>query len=84
MCNKNHSAAFPVALPEWFIRLFTKNGDLVVDPFVGSGTTAVACQQLNRRCIGIDISREYCELALERLHDNGGNTLWDVVHKVEI
>ena len=65
--NRNHSAVFPKALPEWFIRLFTQEGDLVLDPFVGSGTTAVAAKELNRHYIGIDIVREYCELATERL-----------------
>jgi site-specific DNA-methyltransferase (adenine-specific)/site-specific DNA-methyltransferase (cytosine-N4-specific) len=40
--TKNHSAIFPIELPSWFIRLFTKEDDLVLDPFIGSGTTAVA------------------------------------------
>ena len=43
--NKNHSAAFPEALPEWFIKLFTKEGDTVLDPFMGSGTTNIVGQQ---------------------------------------
>lgn len=66
--NKNHSATFPVALPAWFIRLFTKPGDVVLDPFLGSGTTAVAAQQLGRHYIGIDINREFCENTQSRLH----------------
>jgi DNA modification methylase len=65
--NKNHSATFPVALPAWFIRLFTKPGDVVLDPFVGSGTAAVAAQQLGRHYIGIDINPEFCEIAQKRL-----------------
>jgi site-specific DNA-methyltransferase (adenine-specific) len=65
--NKNHSAVFPTALPEWFIRLFTLRGDIVLDPFVGSGTTAVVAKQLGRKYIGIDILKEYCELAVQRL-----------------
>ena len=52
--NKKHSAAFPVELPSWFIRLFTQPGDVVLDPFLGSGTTSVACAGLNRICIGIE------------------------------
>ncbi len=65
--NKNHSAAFPVALPEWFIRLFTKEGDTVLDPFLGSGTTAVAAKKNGRSYIGIDISPEFCSIAEKRL-----------------
>jgi DNA modification methylase len=65
--NVGHSAAFPVTLPAWFIRLFTKEGDLVLDPFVGSGTTAVAAHQLNRHYVGIEIDHKYYELALQRM-----------------
>jgi DNA modification methylase len=61
--NKNHSAAFPQELPEWFIKLFTDEGDWVLDPFVGSGTTCVAAQALRRNSIGIEIKHEYYELA---------------------
>ena len=46
--NRNHSATFPQTLPEWFIKLFTKEDDLVVDPFNGSGTTCIAACHLNR------------------------------------
>lgn len=66
--NRNHSAAFPAALPEWFIKLFTKPDDVVLDPFSGSGTTALAAKQLGRRYIGIDIDLQYVELARERLN----------------
>lgn len=65
--NRNHSATFPVSLPEWFIKLFTDEGDIVLDPFLGSGTTAVAAQRLGRRYIGIEIFEEYREIAQERL-----------------
>ena len=65
--NKQHSAVFPVALPTWFIKLFTKPGDLVLDPFLGSGSTAVAALTLGRHYIGVDISAEYVELANTRL-----------------
>lgn len=63
--NRNHCATFPEALPTWFIRLFTREGDLVLDPFVGSGTTAVACVKANRHFIGIEISPEYWRIACE-------------------
>jgi DNA modification methylase len=65
--NKNHSATFPLALPAWFISLFTRPGDLVLDPFVGSGTAAVAAQRLGRHYVGIDINPEFCEIAQSRL-----------------
>jgi len=65
--NRGHAATFPVALPEWFIKLFTKEGDVVLDPFVGSGTTCVAAKQLGRKWIGIDTEEEFVSLATERL-----------------
>lgn len=65
--NRGHSAAFPVDLPAWFIKLFTVEGDVVLDPFIGSGTTAVAAKQLGREYVGIDISGEYCHIAEERV-----------------
>ncbi len=66
--NRSHSAAFPKPLPTWFIRLFTDPGDVVLDPFIGSGTTAFAAIELGRKVIGIEIKPEFCrsiELALE-------------------
>lgn len=57
---KGHPAAFPKALPEWFIKLFTDTGDTVLDPFAGSGTALVAALELGRSAIGIDTDAEYC------------------------
>jgi len=79
--NKNHSAAFPIALPVWFIRLFTDVNDVVLDPFIGSGTTALACKELNRKYIGIEIKREYCDLAESVLKEKYRPTLWDLVNE---
>jgi len=67
--NKNHSAAFPRALPEWFIKLFTDEGDTVLDPFAGSGTTLEVAKELRRNTIGIEILPEYCEIAREKIED---------------
>jgi DNA modification methylase len=67
--NQQHSAVFPVALPEWFIKLFTQPGDMILDPFNGSGTTCVAASRLERNYLGIDINQEYCELAVNRIQD---------------
>ena len=61
--KKKHSAAFPDQLPEWFIKLFTDQGDLVLDPFIGSGTTAVTAIKLNRHYIGIEKQRKYWNIA---------------------
>lgn len=61
--NKQHSAAFPESLPEWFIKLFSDEGDHVLDPFVGSGTTCAVAKRLRRHSVGIEIKAEYHELA---------------------
>ena len=71
--NRNHSAVFPLALPTWFIRLFTKKGDLILDPFAGSGTTAVASAQLNRNFMMIDILEKYKNEAEKRLFNEVNN-----------
>ena len=65
--NQNHSAAFPIELPTFFIKLFTDVNDIVLDPFIGSGTTAVAAVQLGRRYVGIDTNINYVEISNERL-----------------
>lgn len=65
--NKNHSAAFPKELPAWFIKLFTKPGDIVLDPFVGSGTTCVVAQELGRDYLGIELKDDYFQLAQQNL-----------------
>lgn len=61
--NRNHSAVFPEALPEWFIKLFTQEGDTVLDPFMGSGTTIRVAKRMGRNGIGIEIMPRYYELA---------------------
>ena len=53
--NKKHSAAFPDSLPEWFIKLFSAEGDVVLDPFAGSGTTCRVAERMNRTGVGIEI-----------------------------
>jgi DNA modification methylase len=65
--NVNHCAAFPVSLPEWFIQLFTKEGDLVLDPFSGSGTTGVAAKKSGRGFVLIDVVPEYNKMSGERI-----------------
>ena len=58
-----HPAIMPLALAKDLIRSYSNEGDLVLDPFVGSGTTAAAAKFLLRDCVGIDINEEYCEFA---------------------
>ncbi len=66
--NKNHSAAFPDALPEWFIKLFTDPGDSVLDPFMGSGTTVLVARRMGRKGIGIEIKEEYYRMVENALN----------------
>ncbi len=61
--NKNHSAVFPKTLPSWFLKLFTKENDLVLDPFVGSGTTCRVTSKLLRNSVGIELNPEYYNMA---------------------
>jgi len=68
--NKNHSAAFPEELPEWFIRLFTKEFDNVLDPFMGSRTTLNVAKRMKRNSIGIDIISEYVEMVKKEIQES--------------
>lgn len=62
-----HHATFPLELPEYFIQYFSKENDIILDPFNGIGTTTLVAKQLKRRFIGIEISPEYCKIANGRL-----------------
>lgn len=62
-----HPATFPIALAKKVIELFTHQGELVIDPFAGSGTTLVAAQDLNRNAVGFDLQNKYIELCQKRL-----------------
>ena len=66
--SKEHGAVFPLELPMELIKAFSKEGDVILDPFMGSGTTAIACNNLNREFIGIELCKEYLELAKERIN----------------
>jgi DNA modification methylase len=61
--NRGHSAAFPIGLPDYFVKLFTKRGDVVLDPFLGSGTTALAAMQLGRHYVGMELNAAYRKAA---------------------
>lgn len=64
--SNTHITVKPLALMEHLIKLFTKENALVLDPFMGSGTTALACKRTNRRCIGIELNEDYYEICKER------------------
>ena len=61
-----HPTVKPLKLMSYLITLGSREGDIILDPFVGSGTTALACKLLNRKCIGIEISEDYCRIAVKR------------------
>jgi len=65
-----HPAVFPIALPSHFIKLLTHKGELVLDPFVGIGTTLVAAQDLDRNAVGFDLKEEYVEISKNRLNQS--------------
>jgi site-specific DNA-methyltransferase (adenine-specific) len=66
-----HPAPFPVELPRRCIKLFSFVGETVLDPFLGSGTTLLACLETNRMGIGVEINKNYCDLAIKRLKESG-------------
>ncbi len=68
----SHSAIFPIELPEKAIKLTTEVGDIVYDPFVGSGTTLIACERLGRNCRAVELSPAYCAVAIQRWADATG------------
>jgi site-specific DNA-methyltransferase (adenine-specific) len=65
--KNTHITVKPIALMEHLIKLFSKPGATVVDPFIGSGTTAVACKNTNRKCVGIELNKDYYEICLDRV-----------------
>ena len=62
-----HPAPFPMELPRRCIKLFSYVGDVVLDPFCGSGTTVLVAAENNRKGIGMDVDKKYCELARKRI-----------------
>lgn len=76
--NKGHPAVFPVELPAFFIKLLSRENQLIIDPFAGSGSTGIAALLNNRNCLLIDNNMEYCRLAQERLHNEAGGLFTEV------
>jgi DNA modification methylase len=85
--STGHKAVFPRALPEFFIKAFSDPGDIVFDPFGGSGTTAVAALGLGRNAICTEISPQYCDVIVRRILNaqttKGSGILFDVVQRIE-
>ena len=71
--KSKHPATFPIKLTDFFIKSFTNNGDIVMDPFMGSGTAGVACKNLNRDFIGIELDKDYFEIAKNRIESHEPN-----------
>ncbi len=71
--NIGHPAVFPMDIPNFYIKLTTEENDWVLDPFAGSGTTALSAVQLNRNCVLIERSEEYFNLIINRLMEFGRN-----------
>jgi hypothetical protein len=65
--GNKHPCPKPIAWASWLVRKFSKEGDLVFDPFMGSGTVGVACVNLGRRFVGVDMSRDYWKIAHKRI-----------------
>jgi len=67
--GNTHPTVKPTALMEWLVKMVTREGQTVLDPFMGSGSTLVACKRLDRDCVGIERESEYCDIAQRRLGD---------------
>ena len=73
-----HPTQKPTMILEWIIESSSIKGDTIFDPFIGSGSTAVSCENLNRQWIGIEISEKYCEIAAKRIEQETKQLkLWD-------
>lgn len=79
-----HPAVFPIALPKKCIEIFTHEGELVLDPFVGTGSTLIAARDLNRNCVGFDINRKYIELCKKRLEVEENNNIFSTTKQIAI
>ena len=75
--NEIHKAVMKQEVCDWFIDNFTEENDIVLDPFMGLGTTGISCKQRNRRFIGIEINKEYFDIAKKEIETKiKENKLW--------
>ena len=65
--RKDHPATFPIELPSEYIKAITNEGDLIAEPFTGSGSTMVAAHQLKRKCYGMELDPKYCQVIVDRM-----------------
>jgi len=72
--QKDHKACFPVALPEKGIGLININSGIILDPFLGSGSTLIACEKNNRKCYGMELDPHYCDVIVKRWENYTGKT----------
>lgn len=70
--KKNHRACFPVELPEKGINIGSKPNELILEPFLGSGSTLIACEKVNRKCYGMELDEHYCDVIVKRWEDFTG------------
>jgi len=77
-----HPAVFPISLPKKCIELFTHKGELVLDPFMGIGTTLLACRDIERNCVGFDLNGEFVKYAKKRLSETA--ELWGETEQIAI
>ena len=66
---KEHKAVMKQEVSDWFIEKFTNEGNVILDPFMGIGTTAISCKKMNRKYIGFEMIKEYCEMAEKRIEN---------------
>ena len=72
-----HPAVMPVGLPLEYIKAMTNEGEYVLEPFAGSGTTLIACERTGRSCLAMEISEDYCEVIKERYEKERGDIAYD-------
>jgi site-specific DNA-methyltransferase (adenine-specific) len=73
--QNHHPTVKPLALMKYLVTMFSREGQIVIDPFAGSGTTLIACERLNRKYIGIDSNEDYVEIAKRRINLYGQGKL---------
>lgn len=78
-----HAATFPIDLPEWALQ-FTKEGNIILDQFLGSGTTLIACEKLNRKCYGMELDPKYCDVIVKRWEDFTGKKATREIDDLEV